>query len=116
MTKFLVLYISPISSAQMMAGATPEQAQAGMDAWMAWAQKNGDAVVDLGVPLGSSKRIVTGLVSAGSTHVSGYSVIEAESLDAATAMLEDHPHLHTPGGAVEVLESLPMPGPAPSGA
>jgi hypothetical protein len=110
MTKFLVLYNSPISAAEMMANATPEQAQAGMDAWMAWAKKNGDAVADLGMPLGSSVRVAPGSVTPGSSQASGYSILEAESLDAAAKRIEDHPHLQTPGGTIEVFEFLPMPG------
>src|SRR5262249_48508413 len=35
MTKFLVLYRSSVSAAEQMAAGTPEQAQAGMAAWMA---------------------------------------------------------------------------------
>jgi hypothetical protein len=48
-TTFLVLYNSPVPAAEMMAQVTPQQAQAGMDAWNAWAEKNGDSIVDLGV-------------------------------------------------------------------
>jgi hypothetical protein len=55
--KFLVIYNSPIPAAEMMASATPEQMEAGMAAWMEWAQRNGDSVVDLGVPLGSNRRV-----------------------------------------------------------
>jgi hypothetical protein len=110
MTKFVVLYNSPVSAAEMMAQATPEQAQAGMDAWMAWAKKNGDSLIDLGQPLGSSKRVSPGSVSEGSTQASGYSIVQAESLEAAAKMLEDHPHLQTPGGSIDVLECLSIPG------
>ena len=56
MNKYLVLYNSPASAAEQMANATPEQAKAGMDAWMAWAQKSGEAVVDLGMPLGDGRQ------------------------------------------------------------
>jgi hypothetical protein len=31
-------------------------------------------------------------------------------LDAAAKMLEDHPHLQTPGGTIDVMELLSMPG------
>ncbi len=51
MTKFMVLYRSALSARDQMASATPEQAKAGMEAWMAWAGKAGDAIVDLGAPL-----------------------------------------------------------------
>lgn len=110
MGKFLVLYNSPIPAAEMMANATPEQTQAGMDAWMAWAQKIGDSIVDLGVPLGSGKRIETGSVSDAPTQAAGYSILQADSLDSAAKMVEDHPHLETPGGTIDVLEFLAMPG------
>jgi hypothetical protein len=110
MTKFLVLYNSPIPAAEMMAKATPEETKAGMDAWTAWSERNSDAVVDLGVPLGSSMRIQPGSTAQGSTQASGYSIVEADSLGDATKMLEDHPHLQTPGGTIDVLEFLAMPG------
>jgi hypothetical protein len=109
-TKFLVLYNSPIPAAEMMANMSPEEAKAGMDAWMAWSQKVGDALVDFGLPLGSNRRIEADSASRGSTQASGYSIVQAESLDSATKMLEDHPHLQTPGGTIDVLECLPMPG------
>lgn len=96
----------------MMANTTPEQMQAGMDAWMAWANQAGDAINDLGTPLGDGLTVETGSVTqtAGATP-SGYSILEAGSLEAASKLLEEHPHLQTPGGAsTQVLEFLPMPG------
>ena len=62
------------------------------------------------MPLGSSKRIEPASVSEGSTQASGYSIIEADSLDGAAAMLQEHPHPQTPDGTIDVLEFLPMPG------
>jgi hypothetical protein len=47
MTMYLVLYRSSTSARDSMANATPEQAQAGMDAWMAWAGRAGNSIVDL---------------------------------------------------------------------
>jgi hypothetical protein len=49
--KYLVLYRSTMTADELMSQNNPEQAQAGMDAWMAWAQQAGDAIVDLGAPL-----------------------------------------------------------------
>ena len=45
MKKFLILYQSPVGAREQMANATPEQAKAGLDAWMAWFGKVGPAVV-----------------------------------------------------------------------
>jgi hypothetical protein len=110
MAKFMVLYRSSVSAQEQMASASPEQAQAGMDMWMRWAEKAGPAVVDLGSPLGSSRLIPSGADGQTGTPIGGFSVLEADSADAVTALLEDHPHLQSPGGVIEVLDYLQMPG------
>jgi hypothetical protein len=110
MGKYLVLYNSPISADDMMANSTPEEMKAGMDAWNTWGAKVGDALVDFGLPLGSSKRVEGGSMSPGSSQATGYSFIQAQSLEAATKLLEDHPHLHQPGSTIDVLETREMPG------
>lgn len=111
MAKFMVLYNSTVPPSEMMANATPEQMKASMDEWMAWAGRCGDAIVDLGSPVQSAKRITAGSASASDSQVAGFSVLQADSVDAVTAMLEGHPHLSSPGQpSIEVLEYLPMPG------
>jgi hypothetical protein len=97
-SKFLVLYRSSASAREQMAAATPEQAQAGMEAWQAWAQKAGSAVVDLGSPL------------AGDGDIAGFSVLQADSRSALDDVLADHPHRHAPGSKIDVYEFLAMPG------
>ena len=104
MTKYLVLYRSGMTASEQMAQNTPDQAQAGMDAWMAWAGKAGDAIVDLGSP--------TSVVDPGGDSgdpIGGYSILQAESPEALAAVLEGHPHKAT-GGSIETLEMLSMPG------
>jgi len=90
-----------------MAKATPEQSKAGMDAWMAWAKKAGSAVVDLGAPLGESA-VLEG--KGGPGFLGGYSLVQAESLAAAKKIFVGHPHFEAPGGAIELLEVLSIPG------
>ena len=107
MAKFLVLYRAPTSAREQMAGATPEQAQAGMDAWMAWSTKAGSGIVDFGAPLGDGQ-----VIGSGTPHgdLAGYSILEGGSQDDVMKLLEDHPHMHTPGGSIEVRELLSVPG------
>jgi len=103
-TKYLVLYRSKMTASEQMAQSTPEQAQAGMEAWMAWAERAGDAIVDLGTPLA--------VVEPGGDSgdpIGGYSILQADSHEALAKLLEDHPHLGM-GGTVETLEFLAMPG------
>lgn len=91
-----------------MANATPEHVQAGMDAWMAWGEKVGPAVTDMGSPTQSVAAVGDGPATSG--FVGGYSLMEAETTDALTALLDGHPHLMTSGNAIEVCEVHPMPG------
>ena len=111
MKKFLVLYEAPTSWQQQMSKATPEQAKAGMDLWMNWSKKNGKAIVDFGTPLGSGKQVQkSGASSKSSTQAAGFSILQAESMDALMTILTDHPHFQTPGGSIEVFEFMPTPG------
>lgn len=85
---------------------TPEEREAIMKAWMAWFGHLGDAVVDMGAPTGASRVITPG----GGTRdaglsITGYSIIRAESLEAAADACRQHPHLDA-GGSIIVSEAL----------
>jgi hypothetical protein len=102
-TKYLVLYRSNMTAGEQMAQSTPEQAQAGIDAWTAWAQQAGDAIVDLGTPLA--------VVDPGGDSgdpIGGYSILQAESQEALNKVVAGHPHRMI--GTIETLECLQMPG------
>lgn len=104
MSKYLVLYRAKLSAAEQMQQGGHEQAQAGMEAWMSWAQKAGDAVVDLGSPLG-----VVEAAGDDADPIGGYSILQADSAEALAAVLEGHPHTAW-GGTIETLEFLTMAG------
>jgi hypothetical protein len=106
MSKFMVLYRSPASAREQMANATPEQQQAGMEAWQTWATKVGYAIVDLGSPLAHTTHVGSGTAS--SDGVAGYSILQAGSADEIDTLLEGHPHLAMPGASIEVLEIIPI--------
>jgi hypothetical protein len=109
MKKCLVLYRLPTGAADRMAHATPEQAKAGMDAWMAWAHRAGSAIVDLGNPLGHP-HYFSGPPSSSTSHVGGFSILQAEDEGALRMLFIGHPHLQVPGASIEAHEFLPMPG------
>ena len=111
MPKYLVLYKAALPATEMMESMTPEQRQTGMELWMKWSEKAGDALVDFGMPLGTAKHVESGSISPSKDTVTGFSIIQAGSLDEAATLVEDHPHFHTPGeSSIEVHEFLPMPG------
>lgn len=90
-----------------MAALTPESGKAEMDRWMAWGGRTGAALVDWGAPLGESAEL--GGKSAGA-HLSGYSIVQAESMAAAKALMDGHPHYSAPGASIALVEIMPMPG------
>lgn len=110
MKKFLVLYMAPMSGADQMQNGDPEQMKGTLEAWTAWYTKAGSAVVDPGAPLGTTEHVGENEHPNADVHVSGYTIIQAEDMDAAKAMLELHPHLSMPHSCIEVLEMMPMPG------
>jgi len=111
MSKFFLLYLAPVAAIEkMMANSNPEQMKAGMDAWMGWMKKHEKAIVDMGAPLGKTKRVTATSVTSVRNEVTGYTIVEAESHDAAAAMLVGHPHLNMPGAFVDVLSVTPIPG------
>ena len=111
MARYIVLYHAP-ESWETKTGVTPEDMQKGMEAWMAWAQRCGDGLVDEGTPLKSGgKRIAKSGTAPSDSDIRGYSILEAENMDAAQALLVDHPHLDWAAGyEIEVQEAMSMPG------
>ena len=110
MKKFLAIYYAPASALAAMANITPEEAAKGMEPWMQWNAKCGDHIVDLGAPLMGGQHLgTTGDWSGSEREVSGYSMLQGNSIDEVKALFEGHPHLSwAPGCAVEVYECAPM--------
>ena len=103
MANFVLLY-----SGGGMPETEAEQA-AVLQAWGAWYGQRGSAVVDGGNPFtGQAKSISSnGTVSDGpvGTMATGYSIIKADSLDAAVQMAKGCPVLQS-GGQITVYETF----------
>ena len=105
MKKFLVLYHMPLSFAEMARNADPADLKAGMEAWMAWFGRLGDQLVDMGAQLSGGRRLTASGNSPSERNVVAHSIIRAESMEAAEALLADHPHLGwAPDCEVEIHE------------
>lgn len=89
---------------------SPEEGQALMARWQAWIEGLGDAAVDPGTPVGLSKTVSADGVEdgGGPNPLSGFSVVAADSMDAALALAKGCPHLEI--GTIEVAEMKSMPG------
>ena len=96
--------------------ALPEAArnakvQEGMAAWKAWVGKYHDAIVTMGGPLGKTKKISAAGIEDVKNALGAFTVVRAESHEAAAKMFEGHPHFTIfAGDAVEVMPVLPIPG------
>lgn len=88
--------------------ASPEEGAENMAKWQAWADSLGDALTVPGAPLGISKTISTDGVTdgGGSNPLVGYSILEADDMDAAIEMVQACPH--TTYGTMEVAEIMKM--------
>ena len=105
MTKYVFMYHAPLTPAEA-APPSPEQMEAVMGEWNAWAGKVGDGMVDFGTPLAGGVLVTKDGTSPSTREVAGYSIIEAADLDAALDLARSHPHLNMPGGCeIEVHEA-----------
>ena len=109
MKKFLVLYRMDMGEMQkMMANTTPEQRKKGMAEWELWMKKKAGSFADRGGPAGKTKKVASSGITDTRNDIGGYSIVQADSYDAAAAVFADSPHLAMPGATVEVMEITSM--------
>jgi YCII-related domain len=87
--------------------ATEEEQRRVMNAWTSWYGQLGQAVVDGGNPFGPSRSLAAdGRASDGAASgMTGYTILQADTLDAATELARGCPIL-ADGGTVEVYETF----------
>jgi hypothetical protein len=114
---YLAVFVGSRTSAKMAAwNALSEmerkaKEKEGMAAWKAWVEKHQAALAAMGGPLGKTKRVGLGGVADVSNEMGAFTVVRADSHEAAARMFENHPHFAIfPGEAVEVMPVLPIPG------
>jgi hypothetical protein len=83
---------------------TEEEQKRVMDAWTGWFGSLGPAVVDAGTPFGANAAVGGGSTSG----LTGYSIIDADSLDDALEKAKSCPILDGGRGGVEVYETHEM--------
>ena len=104
MAKYLLTY---------KGGSTPETEEEGakvMAAWSSWLGGLGEALADGGAPVGQARTVgADGSVSdgGGADPVTGYSIVNAASIDDAVSIAMGCPHLDA-GGSVIVGETIEM--------
>jgi hypothetical protein len=110
MKTFLAIYLGSADGSAKME-MTDAQKKAGMDKWMKWVTDNASVLVDVGSPLGKTKKINADGVSDTKNRIAAYTLVKAESQDDAAKLFLNHAHFTIfPGDSVEVMECLPIPG------
>lgn len=103
MAKFMLVYLGGEQP------STPEEGKKHFDEYREWLVSLGDSVVSAANPLKDTHVITPdGKAQSGSsTMMSGFSVLEAPSIEAAVLMSESCPFLKI-GGTLEVSEMINM--------
>lgn len=115
MTKFFVLYRMPIAGLEAWMQIDPEKRKADEDAmkvsWNAWMASH-TAQIKETAGAGKTKLVTSDGVSDSKNDIMLYSMVEAESHEAAAKLFENHPHLQIPGATIEVMTINVLPGAA----
>ena len=103
MAQFMITYLGGDKP------ASPEEGQQHMAKYMAWLSSLGESAVSPANPLKNTTIVNSdGSVTSGSkTSMSGYTIVEADSMDAALAIAKACPFLEI-GGSLEVSELVQM--------
>jgi len=114
MKQFLAVYTgSPEAMArwQALPGSEQQRRQAeGFAAWNAWILAHQSAIVQVGGPLGRTRRVSAAGVADVRNAMAAYTIVRADSHEAAAALFVNHPHFAIlPGDGVEIMECLPIP-------
>ena len=105
MAQYMIIYLGGDQP------ASPEEGKQHMEKYRAWLSSLGDSAVSPANPLKGTNTVnPDGTVTAGSTtSMSGYTIIEADSMEAALEIAKACPFLEV-GGSLEVSELMQMPG------
>jgi hypothetical protein len=102
--------MAPLSAMQKAMQATPEEGKRQMAEWMKWGETHKASIVDMGAPLGKTKRVTSAGLADAHNEMGGYGITQGESADAVAKIFIGHPHLQMDKDAkIEIIEIVPMP-------
>ena len=111
MNKYIVLFLAPatvmdewMKTPQAERDVAEKKMREEWDEWM----KSHSAMIKETNAGGKTKRVTSGGVVDARNDIMLYSVIEAESHEAATTAYVGHPHLGIPQASIEVMAIRPM--------
>ena len=106
MEKFLVMFLAPSGAIDGWM-KTPQEVREVeekkmRDAWNTWTAEHGSLIKETNAA-GKTKRVSASGVEDARNDLMLYSIVEAESHEAAAKAFEGHPHFTIPGATIEVM-------------
>ena len=108
MPRFLAVYTMKPEDLAAFRRLTKEEQDAidvvGVKEWAAWEDRNAASIRDRGGMVGKTMRVSRDGIASAVNPFCGYIVVEAETVEAAARLFEDHPHITVfPGDGVDVM-------------
>jgi len=112
--RFLVTYLAPASVIAEWKKTEPETRKAAEEKmqaqWKKWMSDHAKIFADFGAGVGKTKAVRSDGTSDTKNDIMLYSIVEADSHEAAAKTFEDHPHLQIPQSSIEIMEIHSLPG------
>ena len=109
--KFLVLYLVPVPVMEAWSTTDPSERKPAEEKmrgeWDKWMGAHARMIMSTDAG-GKTKRVTSNGVADTRNDIILYSVVAAESHEAAARAFENHPHLQIPQASVEIMEIRPM--------
>ncbi|MEK1855715.1 MAG: hypothetical protein AAAC48_28605 [Phyllobacterium sp.] len=111
MARFLAVYTmkpEDLASFRSLPKAEQDAIDAvGLEQWATWEDKNAASILDRGGMVGKTTRVTNDGVADAVNPFCGYIVVEAETIEAAARLFEDHPHIRVfPGDGIDIMPFL----------
>ena len=108
MAQFMMIYKGEATDMSQMA---PEEGAAVMAKWGVWMARVGGALADVGAPFGSGASMVDDGSDGVAASLTGYSIVEAGSMQEGRGLADGHPYLSEGKGdfAIDIFELMPVP-------
>lgn len=115
MKRFLAVYTGSAAATARWEALTEAERNArqaaGFSAWHQWVTDHHASIVEMGGPLGRTKRVAADGISDIRNAMAAFTIVQADSHEAAARLFVDHPHFTIfPGESVEIMPCLPVPG------
>ena len=108
MARFMMIYKGEATD---VADMSEEDVAAVMAKWAVWMEQVGSSLVDVGTPFGPGRSMVDDGSTGEVISLTGYSIVEADSLGEAGSLTVGHPYLSEGAGnySIELFELMPVP-------